>query len=142
MIKESLLLKSDKLEDEDGPIREERAPTIKGINNGGETKVFKNSHEGGSFTRKKLEELEKIIDVNEEKTKLAIDINESPEKSFHNSPQSSKKIKLHNSHVQISSILDERENKPEQTKTMISDLNKQEIESFLLDTPSELKGGL
>jgi len=45
------LLKSDKLEDVDGPLLEKRAPTIKGINNGGDTKVTKNSHEEGSFTR-------------------------------------------------------------------------------------------
>lgn len=151
MIKENLISKSEKTINEDGPLREERAQTnhaIKGINigiGGGTENKIKSSYEAPELTRKKLEDFEKNLDENDDKTK-AIDINESQEKSFHNSPQSSKKIKLPNSHAPLNSILiDDRsaeENKPIQMKTMISEINRQGIESFLMDTPSEPKAGL
>ena len=151
MIKENLMSKSEKMINEDGPLKEERAQTnnaIKGINigiGGGSENKIKNSYEAPELTRKKLDDFEKNRDENDDKTKLAIDINESQEKSFHNSPQSSKKIKLPNSHAPLNSILiDDRsaeENKPIQMKTMISEMNRQGIESFLMDTPSEPKAG-
>ena len=94
---------------------------------------------------------EKII--NDDYKTTAIDINESQEKSLQNSPPSSKKMKIHNLMMkncqgQMNSISEEKDDKKNTnvddnkvivTRTMMSEINRQEIESFLLDTPSEVK---
>lgn len=89
-------------------------------------------------------EINKNEENNEKKSEENIQINESLEKSFHNSLQSSKKIRLvGNSQVVINSgeknedFISEPEESPrfEVTKTVISEFNKQDIENYLLDTP-------
>ena len=101
----------------------------------------KHNYENNSFKSKKDPDNHAIN--KSKQTKVEININESQEKSFHNSPQSSKKFKLPNSQAPIS-ILDERrdgnsgENKLANTRTILSEFNKQDIENYLCDTPSEI----
>lgn len=148
MNKESLFKRSEQTSlfpEEDIHKNDQHNPSINiNINNNKiDPKLNKQyNKENNSFiSRKRIENLD---ENNSKQDKTEINIYESQEKSFHNSPQSSKKIKLPISQVPVSILEDRREEnwgesgRGINTRTMNSEINKQDIENFLLDTPSEV----